>query len=873
MADIKPPKINRLEVKKTAAPKDHSSFLFKNLIMSGLVVLISVFAIFAIVKAGNLNPSSNPAATFYTLGDIYSRLITNATSTEGNHVFSSGASPAGSLYTLEQIYGAIPTIVSNTVKLNTSYLGIDGTLVPSGGTATTTQVCSGQTYYGANQSNWTLATGGLSIVSSTMLTSATYCGITGNIATQTLSNTTTTVAAGYYNADNLSTLDLDLAAGNIKSGVNIFGIGGSLTPDGGTATVADLFNGKTANLTADWNLDTGTLNLACNVSTFNGTTNLVPDAYDGSGNGANRWCMATSTNSASVSQILSGYKAWVNGAEVTGNIATQTLSSSTSTVSAGYYNAVDLTVADSDLASGNIKSGINIFGISGNSKVLDTSAGTAAAGDMLSGKVAFSNGSQITGNIATQTLSSATTTVNAGYYNATNLATIDANLAVGNIKSGISVFGVAGTLTPNGGTATVADLFNGKTANLTADWIPDTGTLDLACNTATFNGTANLVADTYDGSGNGANRWCMTDSGTATSSDILSGKIAWVNGVAITGNVTSGSNVTGSDNLLTITIPNGLYSGSKTATATSTTLTVNNIKNGISIFGVAGTLVPSGGTATTTDVCSTKTYFGANQSNWTLATGGLSIVSSTMLTSATYCGITGNIATQTLSSATTTVSAGYYNATTLNTVDTNLNANNILSGITIFGINGTALSGASLVDTGQTKCYDLAGAIITCGSAYNGQDAQYTHASSTHTCDPSYTTSTVSGVNVVTDNCTGLMWRQCSEGQSTSTSSNCSGSATTYTWDAALSQCLNSSYAGYSDWRLPNVRELPSIVRYGSSSPAIDLTYFPNTPSASDWSASTYVVSPSDAWYVSFGGGGVFGNTKSTGYDVRCVRQ
>ena len=303
------------------------------------------------------------------------------------------------------------------------------------------------------------------------------------------------------------------------------------------------------------------------------------------------------------------------------------------------------------------------------------------------------------------------------------------------------------------------------------------------------------------------------------------------------------------------------------------TIVPGTVKLNTSYLGIDGTLVPSGGTATTTQVCSGQTYYGANQSNWTLATGGLSIVSSTMLTSATYCGITGNIATQTLSSATTTVSAGYYNATTLNTVDTNLNANNILSGITIFGINGTALSGASLVDTGQTKCYDLAGAIITCGSAYNGQDAQYTHASSTHTCDPSYTTSTVSGVNVVTDNCTGLMWRQCSEGQSTSTSSNCSGSATTYTWDAALSQCLNSSYAGYSDWRLPNVRELPSIVRYGSSSPAIDLTYFPNTPSAHYWSASTYVNSPSSAWYVDFYYGFVVVSTKSTGYDVRCVRQ
>ena len=91
-----------------------------------------------------------------------------------------------------------------------------------------------------------------------------------------------------------------------------------------------------------------------------------------------------------------------------------------------------------------------------------------------------------------------------------------------------------------GGTATAADLFNGKTAYLAGDWSIDTGTLDLACNTATFNGTANLVADAYDGGGAGNNRWCMTDSGDAANTDIASGKVAWVDGVAVTGTASGG---------------------------------------------------------------------------------------------------------------------------------------------------------------------------------------------------------------------------------------------------------------------------------------------------------------------------------------------
>jgi len=116
---------------------------------------------------------------------------------------------------------------------------------------------------------------------------------------------------------------------------------------------------------------------------------------------------------------------------------------------------------------------------------------------------------------------------------------VDADLAVGNIKKNTAIFGFTGTLTPEGlGNATVADLFNGKTANLTNDWVLDTGTLDLACNTATFDGAANKVADDYDGGGNGNNRWCMTDTGDAAQSDILSGKIAWVDGAEVTGNYT-----------------------------------------------------------------------------------------------------------------------------------------------------------------------------------------------------------------------------------------------------------------------------------------------------------------------------------------------
>jgi hypothetical protein len=95
----------------------------------GLTATISVAIIYGIVNAGSLQPSASPAATMYTLSDIYTRLTTNATATEGNHPFSPSASPASSMYTLTQVYNAIPTIDANMVASSTTYLGIKGTLL------------------------------------------------------------------------------------------------------------------------------------------------------------------------------------------------------------------------------------------------------------------------------------------------------------------------------------------------------------------------------------------------------------------------------------------------------------------------------------------------------------------------------------------------------------------------------------------------------------------------------------------------------------------------------------------------------------------------------------------------------------------------
>jgi hypothetical protein len=57
--------------------------------------------------------------------------------------------------------------------------------------------------------------------------------------------------------------------------------------------------------------------------------------------------------------------------------------------------------------------------------------------------------------MVTRTLSAANETVDAGYYAATTLSAVDADLAVGNIKSGITIFGFLGT--HSGGVIVIED--------------------------------------------------------------------------------------------------------------------------------------------------------------------------------------------------------------------------------------------------------------------------------------------------------------------------------------------------------------------------------------------------------------------------------
>jgi Protein of unknown function (DUF1566) len=123
----------------------------------------------------------------------------------------------------------------------------------------------------------------------------------------------------------------------------------------------------------------------------------------------------------------------------------------------------------------------------------------------------------------------------------------------------------------------------------------------------------------------------------------------------------------------------------------------------------------------------------------------------------------------------------------------------------------------------------------------------------------------------VTDTKTGLIWRRCAEGMIAS-AGTCTGTASTFTHEAALTRASTQATATGVAWRLPNVKELSSIADKSRSNPAIDTTAFPATPASYFWSSSPYVGDAGYAWGVGFGSGYVYGNGRNSSGYVRLVR-
>ncbi|TAN71527.1 MAG: DUF1566 domain-containing protein [Methylobacter sp.] len=123
----------------------------------------------------------------------------------------------------------------------------------------------------------------------------------------------------------------------------------------------------------------------------------------------------------------------------------------------------------------------------------------------------------------------------------------------------------------------------------------------------------------------------------------------------------------------------------------------------------------------------------------------------------------------------------------------------------------------------------------------------------------------------VKDNKTQLTWRRCPEGMNWSVNT-CIGSASAMTHQAALQEAASQAVSTGVAWRLPNVKELSSIVDRSRSNPS-DTTAFPVTPSNAFWSSSPVVGGGDYAWFVYLDNGYVSGDHRSNnGFSVWLVR-
>ena len=123
------------------------------------------------------------------------------------------------------------------------------------------------------------------------------------------------------------------------------------------------------------------------------------------------------------------------------------------------------------------------------------------------------------------------------------------------------------------------------------------------------------------------------------------------------------------------------------------------------------------------------------------------------------------------------------------------------------------------------------------------------------------------------DKITGLMWSRCAYGQTwDSANTTCNGTASQITWQDALQASVNASDGGYTDWRVPNVKEIATIVEKSCVEPSLNEAVFPASSSENFWTATTVMGIETSAWGVAFYNGK--NNTKEKLLDlhVRFVR-
>jgi hypothetical protein len=217
-----------------------------------------------------------------------------------------------------------------------------------------------------------------------------------------------------------------------------------------------------------------------------------------------------------------------------------------------------------------------------------------------------------------------------------------------------------------------------------------------------------------------------------------------------------------------------------------------------------------------------------------------------------------------------------------------------VSTVAVAVLGCTASAPAPVAKTGQTQCFDSSGISIPCSGTDQDGELQEGVASPsprfTKNVNAADDTGAVGGTagngicdgtetcnGTITDNLTGLIWLQ---------NANCANAGRD--WATALSDvaslnmngtmnsnnCSDTSKAGSHqiDWRLPNVRELHSLVDYGRFSPSLPASHPFTNFQVNYWSSTTFAFNPEGAWVVGFFTGFVIPDFKTSSQSVTAVR-
>ncbi len=182
---------------------------------------------------------------------------------------------------------------------------------------------------------------------------------------------------------------------------------------------------------------------------------------------------------------------------------------------------------------------------------------------------------------------------------------------------------------------------------------------------------------------------------------------------------------------------------------------------------------------------------------------------------------------------------------------------------------GVTILGGNMVVAKAVRCLGRSGVVVVSGLLT---------ALQVFAVNPRFVPS-VTGEEVV-DNKTGLIWRRCSEGQKW-VDGACVGVVSRYDWGDALVHAENEAVSAGVRWRVPNVKELESLVDRSMTMPAIDGVFFPDTPfdnpvypgyGESSWTSTLDESNQFGVWCVDFKMGYTGLAARSSSQPVRLVR-